>query len=330
MERYKLAAVTVFFLLMISGAAAQDFRSGGNVVVGNETGPLTVAAGSVTVEGPVDGDLTVYSGSATVTGPVNGDLDIYSGDVRLESRVRGDLMVSVGNFRMADSSVVNGDADITSGEAYIEGRVDGNTSVAAETLRITESGLITGNLRHDTDSFVNNGEVQGQITEFESPGTTDSDFTGLSTFFTLAEFISQLVVGAILLALLPGYVNRVSSTVRDEPGITFLKGLAALIAVPVLAVIAAFTIIGIPVALLTLFLYAATLWVATILGSYSIAEAVVGEDSKWISLLLGLVFYQALSFVPVVGGITQLLIAVAGFGAMLMPGVEKVRNRRSE
>lgn len=314
---------------MISGAAAQDFRTGGNVVVENETGPLTVAAGSVTVEGPVDGALTVYSGSATVTGPVEGDLKIYTGNAQIESRVDGDLTVAAGNFRMTDSAVVNGNADISSGEAFIEGRIDGNASVVAERLRISDSGRITGNLRHDTETFTNNGEVQGEITEFQQAANR-FDLTGLNTFFTIAGFISKFVVGAILLVLVPGYVNRVSSTLREETGMTFLKGLAALIAVPVLVVIAAVTLIGIPLAVLLALMYAATLWIATILGPYGVAEEIVGEGSKWITLLLGLVLYEALGFIPVIGWIAQGFIAVTGFGAVLMPGVQKVRERRSK
>lgn len=329
MKRYKLAAASIFLLLMISGAAAQDFRSGGNIVVENETGPLTVAAGSVTVEGPVDGALTVYSGSATVTGPVEGDLKIYTGNAQIESRVDGDLTVAAGNFRMSDSAVVNGNADISSGEAFIAGRIDGNASVVTERLRISDSGLITGNLRHDTETFKNKGQVEGTVTEFQQRGN-QFEFSGLNTFFTIAGFISKFVVGAILLILVPGYVNRVSKAVREETGITFLKGLVGLIAVPVLVVISAVTLIGIPLALLLASLYAITFWIATILGPYGVAEEIVGEGSKWISLLLGLVLYEALGFIPVIGWVAQAFIAVTGFGAVLMPGVQKVRERRSK
>ncbi|MFB6174379.1 MAG: polymer-forming cytoskeletal protein [Candidatus Nanohalobium sp.] len=327
MKRYKLAAATAFLLLMVSGTAAQNFRTGGNIVIGNETGPITAAAGSVTVQGPVKGDLTIYSGSATVNGPVNGNLKIYSGNVQVQDQVRGKLSVASGNFIMDKGAVVDGNADISSGKIQINGRINGNTSVTGQELTLGDSAVITGNLNYDTETFENRGQVQGATKQFHRQ--TRQTFTALSTFLTVVGFVSKLIVGAVIIAILPGYTSRVSETVREEPGLTFIKGLIALIAIPVIAIIAAITIVGIPVAVLTLLAYATILWIATILGPYGIGQEIIGEGSKWISLILGLAIFEILGLIPVIGWILQALIAITGLGAMLMPGVRKFRERRS-
>lgn len=327
MKMRKILLLSLAITLLVTGATAQSFRTGGNIIVENETGPLTVVAGSVMIEGPVEGPISVYSGSTTVSGPVDGRILIYSGNLQMESRTEGELTAATGNFRMSESAVHNGRAVISSGEALISGRINGDASVTAENLRITEKGLVVGDLRYDTDSFTNLGGVQGTITEFRDPEDADSVLSGLNALLTAVSFLSRVLIGSFILLIFPGFVDKVSGTVREEPAESFIKGLAVFIAVPVVSVVAAFTIIGIPFALLLLLFYAATLWLSTILGSFSIAEEITSGGNRWIALLLGLLIYEVLGIVPVVGSIAQLLIAVTGLGAVLMPTVREAGSR---
>ena len=83
--------------------------------------------------------------------------------------------------------------------------------------------------------------------------------------------LGLVVFAALLAGALPGPSQRLAQELRERPGMTTLVGFLALTAIPVAAVMLVFTIIGIPIALLAMVLYAALLmigyvWLAVVLG----------------------------------------------------------------
>lgn len=133
----------------------------------------------------------------------------------------------------------------------------------------------------------------------------------------VGAFISTLVVGAILVAVAPGYLERMMDAVREEPLGSFLYGVLSLIGVLLVIVVLFVTLIGIPLALLfALVVY--LLWaVGATVAFLAIAAGLVDPSDGWLKpLLLGAALNGGLTLTGI-GGIITFCIGAAGFGAVL-------------
>jgi hypothetical protein len=138
----------------------------------------------------------------------------------------------------------------------------------------------------------------------------------------VGAFVTTLVVGAILVAVAPGYLERMTGAVRAEPVGSFLYGLLCLVGVFLVIVVLFITLIGIPVALLfALGVY--LLWaVGAAVAFLAIAVGLVDPSKGWLKpLLLAAAFNGGLTLTGV-GGIVAFCIGAAGFGAVLSDWLE--------
>lgn len=143
-----------------------------------------------------------------------------------------------------------------------------------------------------------------------------------SPLFNLAgsavgAFLTTLVVGAILVAVVPDYTERKMSTLLDEPVGSFVYGFVSLIFLVLVVFVLVITVIGIIVAL-PLALLAYLVWaVGASIAFLAIGERLVGRDDGWAKpLLVGAGINGALTLTGI-GGILTFAIGAAGFGAVL-------------
>ena len=133
----------------------------------------------------------------------------------------------------------------------------------------------------------------------------------------LGAFLTTLIVGAILIAILPEYTqSRMDAVVRD-PVPSFLYGLLAFLALIVVTVVLVLTVIGILVAI-PLVLVATLLWsVGAVIGYLAIADRLIGHADGWLKpLLVASVINGGLALTGV-GGLVSFAVGAAGFGTVL-------------
>jgi hypothetical protein len=134
----------------------------------------------------------------------------------------------------------------------------------------------------------------------------------------LAVSVSTLIVGALLVWLGPGALYAAQLAVREHLGATVGWGVAIAIGVPLLAIVALVTLVGIPfgVALLLaaipvlLMAYATTAW---IVGRRVLRNR---PGSRWAALFAGWGILRVLALVPIAGGLVWLAATVVGLGAL--------------
>ena len=133
----------------------------------------------------------------------------------------------------------------------------------------------------------------------------------------IGAFLTTLVVGGIMVAVVPDYTERMMGIVLDEPVGAFVYGFIALLVVVVLAVLLAITIIGVLLAL-PLALVAYVVWaVGAAIAYLAIGDRLVGHDDGWVKpLLVGAGINGALALTGI-GGIVAFGIGATGFGAVL-------------
>lgn len=154
-----------------------------------------------------------------------------------------------------------------------------------------------------------------QWSEFPDPGEIDVVFGVGSS--AVSAFFTTLIVGAILVAVAPEYVERLMDDVVDDPIDTFVYGLLALVVVIVLVVGLFIIIVGLFVAI-PLALVAVLVWaIGAAIAFLAIAVRLVDRDGGWlVPLLLAAALNGGLALTGI-GGLLSFCIGAAGFGAVL-------------
>lgn len=322
--------------------------TGDIVVRGTVGGDVTAVSGSVEVAdgGAVGGDVTAAAGSVTVAGTVDGDATAAAGsvDVTGDGLVSGSASAGGGSVSVAEGATVEGDANAGGGDVEVAGTV-GRDAASGGSVVLAETGSVGGDVTYResldrADGAVVDGEVTHEsdsgwhvgVTGFD--GALEDELTVLpSPFVGLATGLAALVAGALLLVLFPAFSTEVVETATGDPLRSGAAGLAALVAVPVVLVAVALTVIGLPVAFAGGALFGLSAWLALVYGEYVVgtrALAAVDVDHRWAALAVGVVAVEALSRVPVLGDLVTFAVALLGLGAGALALAARRRGDRDE
>jgi hypothetical protein len=247
---------------------------------------------------------------------------------------KNDLVVLTGNARVLEGETVD-TVVIFDGPATIEGTVTHSVvafngpvtisgSVTEEvvafngTITVRSGATVAGDLVSRSDPVIEEGAVvEGEIGR--DPGRLFRDpfpFLGRVAAW-LAVSVSILLLGVLLLALAPSAADAVDAAWRTAMGPSIGWGLALLIGLPLVAILAFVTLVGIPFG----FGLALALFLIYALG-YSAGTWVLGRSllkppaSRFLAFLVGLAILRAVALVPIVAGIVGTIVTLAGLGTI--------------
>jgi len=290
-----------------AGVAAAESRTGGTVVVGPDetvTGGLDAFASTVVVQGTVEGDLNAFASTVRVEGTVTGDANAFAATVVLD-----------------EDGTVRGDFNAAGSDVTVAGRIDGDATVGANTVQLTETARVGGDVRYDGTLVDSGATVDGSIVREEgSLGGVGSDlpFGAVGVVYGL---LVAFVLGAVLLLAFPGVSGRVAATGTTEALRSGGVGLLVAVGIPLVLVAVAVTIVGIPLSLAGLVMYLVGLWVGSVYGRFVVGSwllSLADYDNRWLGLVVGLLGYWAVGYVPVLGGLAQLAVSLLGIGALAL------------
>ena len=324
-----LLSLVVFLSLIPAGVHAQEhrwnewardsrrgdvhLRSGGNVHITEDVdGDLLIAGGTVKVDGRISGDLLIVGGDIEVNGNVDQNLRIVGGKVLVKSHVGRNV------------SVVSG--DVTIGENTL---VDGNFVATGGRIKIDETATIRGK------SYIT-APPQGKL-DFERNKTRKpfGIVNGIVTAFTL---LSAFVMGAFLIFLFPKTVERIGTNAQKKIGAYFIRGIITTVILSIAVMVAAFTVIGLPAALILFFALIAGWYVAGLLARILIGQYLylliarnrrtsVVKKSHYIKILIiGILAFFVLGFVPFVGWGVKTFLTFVALGLLIE---QKLHNYRA-
>jgi len=338
-----LLIASLIVLATVPGIAAAETRAGGTVVVeeGTTVDGLQVFGGSVVVRGTVDGNVQGLAGSVIIadTGHVTGNLEIAAGSLTIAGTVDGNVEAATGSVTIEETAVIGGNLRVGAESLTIAGTVQGTVEAGVQTLRLAGTAVVNGDVRHGTDTSVitdQGATVNGQVVAVDdlhvNVGVGPVTIPRIASWaITLYGALLLFIVGAIMLAAFPRFTNGVADRVAANPLRTAGVGLVGLVAVLAAVIALVLTIIGIPIALLLVFLFVLSVIAAIVLGQYAIGAwtlSLADVDNRWAALLVGIVLVTLLSRVPYVGWVVDLAAFALGFGALLLAMVGRYRNRR--
>jgi len=246
------------------------------------------------------------SGDAVVV--VRGDVNVPRGEV-----VDGVFVVS-GDVQIAGRST--GDVVVFAGDATVSGRIEGDLLIASGQARLLPRAHVDGDVRYGDERPIVAGRaiVGGDVSEEDW-----NDWSGFLPFFGilfwLAVGASAALLGVLLLLIAPRAADALEQRSRERIGPVIAIGIAIAICLPVAAVIAAITLVGLPLAF-AIFLALVPLWaVAYVCAAWALGRRLVKPPrGRILAFLAGLGILRAIALIPILGGLAGLAAVVFGLG----------------
>ncbi|HSX25066.1 MAG TPA: hypothetical protein VLG69_03820 [Candidatus Andersenbacteria bacterium] len=323
-----------------------DYFAAGNSVTmgGTVNGDAYIAGGQVDVTGTINGDLLVAGGQVTVTGTVTQNIRAVGGTILIKGNVKKNISIVGGNLFIDSDAVISGNAVVVGGNSQILTRVKDLTLVGGSVMIKSDvlgnviaaigkldmsSSTIHGNVDYwssEAANLTSSATVEGTTTfhatqPAPSVSKVSEQFARAGLLFSLFSFISLGIIGLILVFMVPVYSQKTSELVVERFWQNFLIGIVAVIVTPIFIGLLVVTWVGVPIAIALLFGYIAILYISKLfvllaLGMFVSRKAAWKVGPAW-ALIIGLVLYYVIGFIPIIGALVKIVVGLVGVGAVV-------------
>ena len=327
-------------------------------------GDLICTGGTVNINDSVSDDIIVAGGTVTFNGYVGDDIRCAGGRLYVQKNIGGDLVIAGGQVTVNRDVVIGGgllagggeitfngtvnksvkagfgslvfngraekDIDIKGGNLRMNGTVMGPAIIAANKITIGNDASFNNNVRYWNDkgsadfrqSIKNGKAIYDPSLKIETGRWYY--LGGLSVLGLLWYIGMALLMIAIIQYLFNAILQKAGDTVFNKTLRSSGFGLLFFIAVPIAAVVAFITVIGLPVGLLLLFNYIILLLLATVITSLVAAHGINNRFHynwgywKLVFAALGIfIVLKLISLIPFLGWFVVLIAIFMAFGAIL-------------
>jgi cytoskeletal protein CcmA (bactofilin family) len=345
-------------LALPAPAAATEFRKGDNVEVSkSETikGDLYITCGRGHVDGTIDGDLYFFGQSLDVNGHVTGDVIAFSQSARINGEVDGNVRTFNNNLTITgtvgrnvtafnqslniDSSAkigrsltsfveslsvdgsVGRDALLFFAHANLAGKIDGEIRARGDSLVISSTAVIGGPVKYkgNKQAVVSPSAKLASPVEFTQLEKRHDYRQGSYYVWQVIWAAAFILFGLVLFALMPKFAEDAVKS-AEQYGAAAGLGVLVLFGVPIAAVIACITVVGLFIGISTLFLWYASLYFAQVIVGAVVGQWLMGRTSELWPLIgrmaVGLVIVRLCTTIPHVGGWVKFAAMLWGMGAI--------------
>jgi len=369
MKRLLLILITLTLLPVTAQAIV--LRSSQDLIhiTGEQThyDDLYLAGNVVIVDGTVNGNIFVLAKELYVTGRINGDINAAAQKITLEpkycyslralagelkacGRFQKDMLVAVGEvLTICDNNFIKGNLLAAATEAGISGKVIGNANIRAGKLMI--NGLrVSGDLEYMASEAVvsDNVIVEGQIKVLEKQIEEEINkkipwfqFIFNTVVGSLYSFLVAYIFGLIWVIFMPIQVSQIVRETIKYPLRFFLIGLSVMIITPVTAIFIAFTLVGIPFAVIGISVlgvgyFMSKIFVAIIIGKLLLEKLFYKKElepsrkNKHLELIIGLILLYLIDALPYLGFWLKNIATMAAFGAFAKNRLDMYKSCRQK
>ncbi|HEX5586434.1 MAG TPA: polymer-forming cytoskeletal protein [Acidimicrobiia bacterium] len=280
-----LFLVTLLAALLGAAALAAPMAEAATVGSARDTDAVVVITGDVRVQASTHvGHVILVNGDARVDGVVDGDVFVVNGYVRILGRVKGDVTSLNGRVTLGADAFVTGDV------------------VSKDPPRIADGAHVGGDVDRARDRF-----ALGRL------GTIGR------VFLWVAGTVSSALLGVALLLLVPRGMDAAAEAGRSAIGPAIGLGFAVVFGVPIVGVILAVTLLGLPLGLALLFGLGLLYGAGYAIGALIIGRVMVrAPKSRWLAFLAGWGLLRVLAIVPVLGILVLFATVVYGLGSAVV------------
>jgi cytoskeletal protein CcmA (bactofilin family) len=304
--------------------------AGGDLDINTDVaGDAVVAGGTVHTRGNVEQSLYAAGGRLFVHGTVARNARIAGGQVEIDPRseIQGNVSVAGRDIRM--NGKVDGYLQSAGRHVYINGPVGGDVDATSNFVELGPDARIAGKLRYTSQQEIKQDTAARVIGGIErmTPAGGPPNYDALVRFLGWVWTLGFMILAAVVVAALPSVYSRVTSTLETRPGLSLALGVIGLVFVPAAALILIFSLIGMPLGILTMILFLAMLLLAYVATSATIGdwalrrfkpEAVTRTSWRVGATVLAILALGLIGRIPVLGGLVVFAALLVGLGALIL------------
>jgi cytoskeletal protein CcmA (bactofilin family) len=338
--------------------AASQLRHADTITIGKSEkikSDLFLTAGRCRIDGDVDGDVFAFCQQVDVNGHVTGDVIGFAQSIHVNGVVDGNIRVGCNNLTLSgtvaknvlafgDSLRIDSDAKAGGSATVFGGTTSIDGTVARDILSfaglLTINGTVGGNLKAkgETLAIGSTAKIQGS-SQFEgkkAPEVAEEAKLGSPVKFTKTEpkpeyrsghyYVWQVIwaaafilFGLVLFVVMPEFSRQATRT-AERVGASLGLGVLVGCGLPIAALIACVTVVGLFLGLSTFFLWYASLYFAQIIVGALIGQWLMGQTEElWPRIgrmIVGLLVARLCFLIPHVGGWLKFGVIIWGIGAI--------------
>jgi cytoskeletal protein CcmA (bactofilin family) len=345
-------------LALPPAASAQDMRRGETVEIrSDETvkGDVFIFTHRARIDGNVDGDVFLFTQDASVGGHVKGDVIAFVHSLRVSGEVDGNVRAFANNVTvtgavtrnvLAFAELVSVDPSGKMGgsltafvqslnldghvggnvltfvqQGTLSGTIDGRVDAKGDALRINGTAKVGGPVRFEGKNppdVASDAKLASPV-QYKKPEHKPKYEEGGYYIWQVIWLAAFVLFGLVLFQVMPEF-SKEAVTQVEHYGASFGLGLLVIFGVPIAAVIACATVVGLFIGISTLFLWYAMLYFAQIVVGALVGQWLLGRTRETWPLIgrmaVGVVIVRLCTTVPHVGGWVKFGVVLWGTGAI--------------
>lgn len=357
-----LAGLCAAMALPPGAAAATEFRKSDNLEISKDEtikGDIFLVGARARVDGTVDGDMYFFGQSLDLNGHIKGDAIVFGQSMRINGQVDGNVRAFANNLTITgtvernvltfneivnvdSAGKVNGsftsfaqsvgldgkigrDVLLHDDHTTISGNIGGDVRVKGRHMSVVSSAVVGGGIHFEGDepASVASGAKLGSQPEFTKREHKSQYTEGHYYVWRVIWTAAFILFGLVLFLLMPKFA---AETVRAGERFAAPVGLGVLVffGVPIAAVLACFTVVGIPLGVLTVGLWLLGVFTAEIIVGTVVGQWIMGKATDtWgligrmaVGFILVRIVYTPIESIHIYGFLVALGIFIWGMGSI--------------
>ncbi len=314
-------------------------------IEGRVLGDVIGIGPNIQINGYVEGDVISVSQNISVNGEINGNLRSVSNNLNIAGNIARNVNFLGDSFLLKKDASVGQSVSLLGINSEINGEVMGsvhglsqNTLIRgsigrdlniivdskkrrhySNTLEISETATILGSLsyRSGQEALIHSENIEGSITKKDPKGSV-LNFPSARKF--IFSILSSFLVALLLLYLFKDKIERIKKVIIRKNYRTMGYGAIILFLTPIIVILLLTTIIGLPIALISLALWLILLFLSRIVVALAVGdyffELIKKETvSPYIKMIFGIIILWALFALPYAGWLFSLVTILLGLGS---------------
>jgi cytoskeletal protein CcmA (bactofilin family) len=290
-------------------------------VSGHVKGDVIAFAQQLQVNGQVDGNVRAFTNTLTVRGTVAKNVLTFDETVNLESngKIGGSLTIFVESLNL--DGTIGRDILSMGKHIAINGKVDGAIRVKGEGLSIGSSAEINGPIRYEGEKApdVSPHAKLASPVDFHHREHKPDYMRGHYYVWQVIWLAAFVLFGLVLFQLMPQFTKEAVVNV-ERYGASFGLGVLVFFGIPIAAIIACVTVVGLFVGISTFFIWYASLYFAQLIVGAMVGQWLMGRTGEtWPMIgrmVVGIVIVRLATMLPIVGGWVKFGVIIWGLGAI--------------
>ncbi len=318
--------------IIINDSVMNDILlAGGNVTFNGFAGDdIRCAGGNIHISKNIGGDLVIAGGEVTIDKGVSiGGLITAGGDITVDGNITGEVRGAAGNLFLNGN--IGKNIDCRGVKIIVNGTVGGKSVLAARDIIIGNDAVFNNDVRY----WNKQGSLDFKQSLKTGKATYDPSlriqtgqwyYLGAATVLGLLWYLGMaLLMILIVQYLFTATMKKAANTIFNDALKSLGFGFLFFIAVPVAALIAFITVIGVPVGLLLTFSYVALILQAAVITSVVAANWLNNRNNyKWsywrmVFAAFGIfILLKLISLTPFAGWLIMIVLVCMAFGGILL------------